>query len=115
MVKFCLGSRAGQALGFLGHGGEAWGVNPTMALEQALTEQVTGQLILDHLYAHEQVVTFSTSWELRKTFLGDIFEIRAGLNLWFELRCEEAWHAALEAHLAELEQRDDDGAGSNSS
>ena len=76
-----------------------------MALEQAVTEPVMDQLILDHLYAHEQVVTFNTSWELRETFLGDIFESRAGLNLWFELRCEEAWHAALEAHLAELEQR----------
>ena len=42
-------------------GGKAWGVNPTMASEQALTEQVTGQLILDHLYEHEQVVTFKTS------------------------------------------------------
>ena len=33
-------------------GGKAWGVNPTMVLEQALTEPVTGQLILDYLYAH---------------------------------------------------------------
>ena len=56
-----------------------------MALEQALTEPVTGQLILDHLYAHEQVVTFNTSWELRQTFLGDVFEIRVGLNVWFQL------------------------------
>ena len=85
MVNFCLNSRAGQALGFLGHGGKAWGVNPTMASEQALTEQVTGQLILDHLYEHEQVVTFNTSWERRETFLGDVFENRVGLNLWFQL------------------------------
>ena len=66
-------------------GGKAWGVNPTMASEQALTEQVTGQLILDHLYEHEQVVTFNNSWERRETFLGDVFENRVGLNLWFQL------------------------------
>ena len=56
-----------------------------MASEQALTEQVTGQLILDHLYEHEQVVTFNTSWERKETFLGDVFENRVGLNLWFQL------------------------------
>ena len=66
-------------------GGKAWGVNPTMASKQAFTEQVTGQLILDHLYEHEHVVTFNTSWERRETFLGDVFENRVGMNLWFQL------------------------------
>ena len=56
-----------------------------MALERAIIDQVTGQLILDYLYEHEQVVTFNTSWEQRETFLGDVFEIRVGLNLWFQL------------------------------
>ena len=56
-----------------------------MTLEAAITAPVTGQSILSWLYAHEQVVVFNCSWELRETFLRDIFEIRGMLH---------AWHAA---------------------
>ena len=70
-----------------------------MALEQALTAPVTGQLILDWLYAHEQVLLFNSSWELREFFLGDILEIRAGLNAWHWLLSEALYETAIAADI----------------
>ena len=66
-----------------------------MTLEAALTASVTGQHILSWLYAHEQVRVFNCSWELRETFLLDIYEIRGMLDAWH-------WHQSVLHYEAEL-------------
>jgi hypothetical protein len=60
-----------------------------MALEAALTAPVTGQHILSWLYAREQVRMFNCSWELRETFLSDIYQIKGMLEArrWYEAEC----------------------------
>ena len=76
-----------------------WEFTQAMVLEQAVTAPVTGKLILDWLYAHEQVLLFNSSWELREHFLGDILEIRCCINVRQHWLTELAWHAAIEADI----------------
>ena len=66
-----------------------------MTLEAALTAPVTGQHILSWLYAHEQVLFFNCSWELRETFLLDIYEIKGMLHAW-------QWHESERRCLLDL-------------
>ena len=70
-----------------------------MVLEAALTAPVTGQLILSWLYAHEQVVVFNSSWELRENFLADIYEIRGMLDAWRWHQSELYYESELYAEL----------------
>ena len=64
-------------------------------LIRALTDPVFGALILERLYAHEQVKAFNLCWELRLNFLGEVLEIKAGLNAWHQLQCDLAWEESL--------------------
>ena len=66
-----------------------------MVLEAALTAPFTGQHILSWLYANEHVRLFNCSWELRETFLRDIFEIRGMLEA-------KQWYDAEQEYLEEL-------------
>ena len=86
-----------------------------MVLEQALTTPTTGQMILDWLFAHKQVLLFNSSWEMREFFLGDILEIRAGLNAWRNLQSEAMWEAAIAADIDRAFLREFDGQASDSS
>ena len=71
-----------------------------MVIEAAITAPFTGQHILGWLYAHEQVKLFNCSWELRQTFLRDIYDIRGMLNAKQQYDAEEAYLEELYQELA---------------
>lgn len=66
-----------------------------MVLEAALTAPFTGQHILSWLYAHEHVRVFNSSWELRETFMAEIYEIKGMLEA-------RQWYDAERRYLEEL-------------
>ena len=51
-----------------------------MVFEEALASPEIGNIIQSFLYADELVFAFNLSWELREHFLGDICDIRFGLE-----------------------------------
>ena len=71
-----------------------------MVIEAVITAPFTGQHLLGWLYAHEQVRLFNCSWELRETFLGDIYDIRGMLNAKHQQDAEEAYLEELRRELA---------------
>ena len=86
-----------------------------MAFEEALASPEIGSIIQSFLYADELVFAVNLSWELREHFLGDICDIRCGLQAWGWLQDQIGYQRALERDIRRQLRREAYPAGSSDS